>query len=548
MRAEPPCPRMCSWCWTGLAAWKGRRSTRRREPLRYILNHLNPEDRFNVISFSTDLTAFGSGLRPAAEAASAMAWSDKLNAQGSTDINRALLEAAAMVDRERPTYLIFLTDGLPTEGVTSSDQILKNFAAAAPASLRLFAFGVGYDVDTFLLDSLAQQHHGSTTYVQPGQPLDEIVSGFYAKISTPVLTDLSLDFGGLPVYDIYPQPLPDLFTGSQIVVVGRYQGGGAIDVTLKGQVEGQAAVFRYPEQVFTREASNESGVLSSLPRLWATRKIGYLLNQVRLNGPDKETIDQIVRLSIRYGIVTPYTSYLVTEPSALGAEAQQQIANDAFQQLQTQPAAPSSGRSAVEKAAGQGAMQSAESPAAAPADTAARVRSLGDRTFVLTNGIWTDTAFDPQKNTTVKVAFLSDDYFALARSDPSLAAALALGEQVIVLHNGVAYQVVEAGTSTSPLKLPPTATPAPADEGYPGSPGWHPTPNRNPAAGPRHCNPTAGCLPQTIRFAHLSGSHAPAWDSRFAGAEAHPPLKSQVMMIGGHRVRQSSFKGPIPNP
>ena len=107
-----------------------------------------------------------------------------LSAQGSTDINRALLEAAAMASderegNERPVYLIFLTDGLPTEGVRNSQKIIDNLAAAAPDNLRLFAFGVGYDVDTFLLDSLAQAHHGSTMYVLPDESLDEKLSAFY---------------------------------------------------------------------------------------------------------------------------------------------------------------------------------------------------------------------------------------------------------------------------------------------------------------------------------------------------------------------------------
>ena len=82
---------------------------------------------------------------------------------------------------------------------------------------------MGYDVDTYLLDSLAQAHHGATTYVLPEERLDETLSAFYEKISTPVLADLSLDFGEIGVYDLYPSPLPDLFSGSQIIVVGRYR-------------------------------------------------------------------------------------------------------------------------------------------------------------------------------------------------------------------------------------------------------------------------------------------------------------------------------------
>ena len=429
-----------------------------QEALRYILKHLNPADRFNVLAFSTGLESYAAGLRPADEADEALGWVDRLSAQGSTDINRALLEAASMADRERPTYLIFLTDGLPTEGVVDSQQILDNLQASAPGSLRLFAFGVGYDVDTFLLDSLAEAHHGASSYVLPGEPLDEILSAFYARVSAPVLTDLALDFGGLPVYDLYPTPLPDLFRGSQIILTGRYRQGGPTTVTLTGNINGQTQTFRFPDQVF----AEDSGQQSAIPRLWATRKIGYLLKQIRLKGPDQETIDQIVRLSIRYGIVTPYTSYLVTEDMPLGAAAQQRIADEQLKQMQAMPAAPASGQEAVERAADQSALAGAEAPAPAAAESANRVRIIGSRAFTLNGEQWVETAFDPESMETVKVAFLSPDYFSLAAADPGLAAAFALGEPVIALSGGVAYEVVPAGSDTRPLDLPAAATPLPA--------------------------------------------------------------------------------------
>ena len=438
-----------------------------QDALRYVLNHLNAEDRFNIIAFSTGLETYASGPRPAGEANEALGWVDRLSAQGSTDINRALLEAAAMVDRERPTYLIFLTDGLPTEGVVESQKILDNLAASAPSNLRLFSFGVGYDVDTFLLNSLSQGHHGTSTYVLPGERLDEALSTFYTKISTPVLTDLKLDFGNLSTYDLYPSPLPDLFKGSQIIAVGRYRQPGTADILLQGNVNGQTQTFHFPEQVFSDGNEQANDVLQTLPRLWATRKIGYLLNQVRLSGPDQETIDQIVRLSIRYGIVTPYTSYLVSEAMPLGAAEQERIANDQFSQLEAMPAAPSSGQAAVEKAAGQGAMADADAPASLSADSANLVRIVGARTFVFSEGKWIDTAFDPQTEKTVKVAFLSDDYFSLANSRPDLAAAFALGDAVIAFSDGVAYEVVPSGSAVQPLDLPTDVsqvqnTPSPA--------------------------------------------------------------------------------------
>ncbi len=423
-----------------------------RQAADFILSHLNAPDRFNIISFSTAVESYAPALRPANEAPQALRWVDKISAAGSTDINRALLEAAAMTHPERPTYLIFLTDGLPTQDVIDSAVILDNFNKAAPTNLRLFAFGVGYDVDTFLLDSLAQAHHGASSYVLPEQTIDEVVSGFYEKISTPVLTDLSLDFGSISTSDIYPAPLPDLFRGSQIIAVGRYREGGVSDVTLRGQLNGTGQSLSFPEQVFTVDNHAETGPLAALPRLWATRKIGYLLNQVRLQGATQEIIDQIVRLSIRYGIVTPYTSYLVTEPGALGSAAQHEIAQNQYNALQALPAAPASGQKAVQDAAGQGALAEAESAPQASVDMIGRVRLIGSRTFVLQDGKWIDTSFDPESMTTLKLAFLSEDYFAFLQAHPDLATAIALGEQVIVVTGGQAYE-----TTASPVSQPPAA-------------------------------------------------------------------------------------------
>lgn len=428
--------------------------------LQFILDNLNSGDRFYLLSFSSGMETYADGLRPASEAAQAAAWAQQLGAAGSTDINRALLEAADIADPERPTYLIFLTDGLPTEGVTDSEQILMNFEAQAPRSVKLFAFGVGYDVDTFLLDSLSQAHHGLSTYVRPGQALDEILSGFYARISTPVLTDLKIDFGGIQVYDLVPSPLPDLFKGSQVVVLGRYRTGGTGSLKLTGLINEQRQEFTFPQQVFAVNSSGDVSAAASLPRLWATRKIGALLQQVRLSGPDSETIDQIVRLSIRYGIVTPYTSYLVTEPMPLGAAAQEELSNKAFAEMETLAEQPAYGMDAVERAAGQGGMAQADVAPSYSKEVGQQVKAVGAKTFVMQEGIWVDTIFDPQQMQVVEVPYLSGDYFKLAETRPEAAGALALGEQVIVVLDGTAYQVIGADQAAEPsFTLPSTVLP-----------------------------------------------------------------------------------------
>jgi Ca-activated chloride channel family protein len=269
-----------------------------------------------------------------------------------------------------------------------------------------------------------------------------------------------LDFGDLSVYDLYPSPLPDLFSGSQIVVVGRYRGGGSETVTLSGIVNQVTQTFAFEEQNFTRDSRFRSGdTLATLPRLWATRKIGHLLNAVRLNGPDQESIDQIVQLSIRYGIVTPYTSYLVTEPLPLGFAEQERIAAKAMDDAEGDAFAPSFGQAAVEEAADQGKMAGADAPVEIVGEAAEMIRNVGSRTFVYANGIWIDTAFDPENMETVEVAFLSDDYFELVEAVPELAAAFSLGNQVIALSDGAAYQVVSSDEQVDAIEIPDSEPP-----------------------------------------------------------------------------------------
>jgi Ca-activated chloride channel homolog len=435
---------------------EGEKFQQAQQAARYILDNLNSEDRFNIISFSTGIDMYANVLRSSSEAETAKAWVDSLSSGGSTDINRALLEAAAIVDPERPAYLIFLTDGLPTEGVTDSASILKNISSDAPQNLRLFTFGVGYDVDTVLLDSLSQDHHGRSTYVQPGMKLDEVLSTFYNGISTPVLTNLDLNISGISTYDLYPAPLPDLFAGSQVILLGRYRVGGLADISLAGEVGGEKQVFSYNDQAF-EEQSPVDTTQAAIPRLWATRKVGYLLNEIRLHGANQEIIDQLVKLSIRYGIVTPYTSYLVTDQPALGAAEQSRLAGDTFNKMQAQPTAAASGQAAVQSAVDAGSMQAANSAPAPQGEASTTVKIIGSHTFVFTGGKWIDTTFDPDTIQTTKVEFLSKGYFDLINRYPELADAFTLGEQVIAFSDGVAYEVVPGQTTYQPGDA--TATP-----------------------------------------------------------------------------------------
>ncbi len=475
---------------------RGEKIEQAKEALNFVLDNLHDEDRFNVIAFSTSTRAYARDLVRADERGEARDFVDRLVASGSTDINRALLEALAMAEGERPTILIFLTDGLPTVGELHVDRIIDNVGDAAPENARIFPFGVGYDVNTTLLDTIAQNHRGASGYVRPEEAIDEKVSAFYAKVSTPLLVDLEIDFGDVDVFDLYPYPLPDLFAGTQLVVVGRYRNGGETTVTLEGEVNDRLQTFEFDDVLFHEEEgeAGSAGLTTSfIARLWATRKIGYLLQQIRLHGEADELVDEIVQLSIRYGIITPYTSFLVEETErALREEGRNEIVEEV--QATAEPAAES-GEKAVERSADEQALTEAEAPAAAPqglggAETdeygyeVSPVKYAGDKTFILHNETWIDTTYDPDKMTPVPVSFGSDDYFALVAAHPEWGKYFALGDHVIVVLDGTAYEVregdappvevdtaepqdeppVEVDTAEPQDEPPAEATPEPAEE------------------------------------------------------------------------------------
>lgn len=461
-----------------------------QDALAYVLGNLNEEDRFNVIAFSTGTRVFADELLPAREADEALDWVRDLEAIGSTDINEALLLALDQVDSRRPTVIIFLTDGLATQGETDPDAILRNVEREASDNVRLFAFGVGNDVDTFLLDSLVGEHRGASTYVREGERIDEAVTAFYAKVSVPVLADIELEIDGdVRLEDYYPDTLPDLFAGTQLSLAGRYRGDGNVDLTLSGEVNGEPVSYTYEDLRFRSYA----GGADFIPRLWATRKIGYLLNEIRLHGENEELVDSVIELSVRYGVITPYTSFLIDEDDIFTEHGRDSIAEE-FAATEAEASGVVTGEEAVERAAAEGDMASAEAPAELPPAMAVPppgmgggggemggggwgagapegafedgvvtvdevVRLVNDKTFVWRDGVWVDTAYDPGRYTPIQVGFASDDYFDLIAEEPVLGDYFALGQRVIVVYRGQAFEVVEGTAPPIDVEevLPPAA-------------------------------------------------------------------------------------------
>lgn len=443
---------------------EGDKLAQAKEAAIYVIDHLNPQDRFNIVTFSTGVRNYAPTLQRADDSGDYVTFINGLEALGGTNISGALLEAAAIADPQRPPTILFLTDGLATEGVVETALLLSNVGQAVPAGTRLFAFGVGDDVDTFLLDSLAESYRGTTTYVRPGQAIDEAVSSFYAKVSTPVLTNISLDFGDITVEQLYPDTLPDLFAGSQLVLTGRYRTGGPATITLRGTVNDQEQIFTYADNLF----HDGGGGDDFIPRLWATRAIGHLLNEIRLNGENPELVQSIVNLSIRYGIITPYTSYLIQEEDIFSDSGRDNLIEEAVNEMEA-PMAESSGSAAVDVAVTAGGLADADAPAPLPTITVADgsgnaapltqiVQFVGNKAFVYRDGLWIDTTYQADHQTPQQVGFASDGYFSLLDSAPEIGQYLALGSRVLFVYNGAAYEIVE-GEGASVITLPPTANP-----------------------------------------------------------------------------------------
>jgi Ca-activated chloride channel family protein len=544
---------------------EGEKMEQARAALLFVLDHLNQGDRFNIIAFSTGVRAFSTRPEPLSTLPEARRFVNNLSPEGSTDINRALLEAIDNADRQRPTIIIFLTDGLPTSGVVDTPLILNNIDQAAGSNLRIFPFGVGDDVDTILLDTLAEEQRGTSAYVRPGERVDEQVSAFYAKVSTPVLADISLDVPGIRLEDTYPFPLPDLFAGTQLIVAGRYRQGGPATVTLSGQVNGQTRTFRFDDLTFATDRQNSRSA-EFIPRLWATRKVGHLLNQIRLHGENRESIDEVVNLSIRYGIITPYTSFLVEEPElALRQEGRDFIVQEEFAEAAAAPSASVSGDEAVNKAVEQNAMAEAEMAAPLPMATAtpgfgmggstssteadsvvtgaAAVTAIDDKAFVLKDGIWTDTAFDPGLMTTTPLPFPSDLFLEFLIDHPESGKYFALGLRVIVVIDGLAYETVEGETDFIPDPLEPDeVTPS----NFP-----QPSPQAQADSGPVTSPPPAtGAETYTTLTASIAEGIAPL-EVNFSGELVGGPDNNQDFycvestFTFGDGISQSSSPGCI---
>jgi Ca-activated chloride channel homolog len=415
-----------------------------RAALRFGVNSLAARDRFGIVSFSGEEHLLSERTIAANEEGKkeALAFIEKMKATGGTNINDALLAAFKQLQGgERPQMIVLITDGQPTVGVTQASKILSNAREANKVNARLFTFGVGYDVNTLLLDGLANENRGTVGYIEPNEDIEIKVSNFFAKINHPVLNDVWIDWGGMQTDLIYPRTMPDLFHGSQLVILGRYR-TSARQLVLTGKINGRERRFVYDDLKF----SDKQGENDFLPHLWAMRRVGHLLDQIRLNGESKELRDEVVELGTRYGIVTPYTSYLVLEPGQRAQRLSGGIggAYNLERADRADEVSAVNGAVAVEMSRRKLELKEAEKVIPESAPPSSRMRQIAGKTFYLIDNVWTDSLFKGDaKLQVVNLKFGSDEYFNLIGQVPKLADYFALGQRVVVVWEGKVYRIEE---------------------------------------------------------------------------------------------------------
>ncbi len=448
-----------------------------KKALRFCVGSLNEGDRFNIIAFSgdvrrfqRDLTDFNAETRKQADA-----YIGAMQARGGTAFDEAVQAALEVAkDAKNVPMIVVMTDGNPTIGEQNVKAILDKARKANTRNARVFVFGVGYDVNTQLLDLMAEQNRGTREYVKPEEDIEVKVSSFYTKIANPVLSDVAVDFGDVEVEQVYPKKLPDLFHGGQLTMLGRYKRAGAGTITLRGKVGDEAKSFTYAVK-FTEGRDDDY-----LPRLWALRKVAYLLDEIRLHGENKELVEEVTRLGKLHGILTPYTSFLVVEEGAPIDPAVRRELSQAGERGRAHFGRVTEGKAAVQDSADLARAKSlpaAELPSSSLPGNARRsdvlgmgggwaparggrgddkaleqafrkaaaevIRQVAGKTFYAKdNGFWVDAAYDADDEAgIIDLKLWSDAFLALIKAHPEVGKYVTAHQKLIVVVGQKTYRI-----------------------------------------------------------------------------------------------------------
>jgi len=426
-----------------------------------IVSRLGEGETFNLLVYNEAVEFFAEApvVKSAATLRQAEVWIESIRARGGTNIHDALIEALRM----RPTpgalpIVLFMTDGLPTIGTISEKAIREVAVKGNPYEKRVFTFGVGLDVNTPLLSRIAAETRAKPTFVLSDKDVEAKIGRVFRSLSGPVLSDGNLrvlDSAGLAapgrVREVLPVRLPDLFHGDQLVVLGHYLGEEPLTFQVDGRHFGREKTFRVafdPDKATTKN--------SFVPRLWASRKIGVLIDEIRQAGADgdslaparqEELVSEIVKLSTEFGIMTEYTAFLALDGTDL-TRPDENIRRTAAT-MRERAVRERSGMAAVNQELNSNAM--AEQKVLNTANVyynsrleqvnVVNVRQVADRAFVNRNNRWIDTrvAGEPAATAPARVVeFGSEEFVKLVDElvKQNRQSVLALGGEIVMEING----------------------------------------------------------------------------------------------------------------
>jgi Ca-activated chloride channel homolog len=281
-----------------------------KETMKYCIENMNEGDTFNLIAFSNNLDRLFTAPQPNTKEnrEKALDYLAHRLGGGGTEMMPAVMAALEPPpDKQRLRIVCFETDGYVGNDMQIADAVKKNIGSS-----RFFVFGCGNSVNRYLLDKMAQLGRGEVEYVTLNRHGDEVAEAFQRKIGTPLLTDVSIDWGNLPVSEVYPKQQPDLFSGKPLTFTGRYKGSGHGDITIRGKVAGTPCTRKLSVSLPSQEPSHD--VLASL---WARTRIEDLMDSDLSgiqNGKPQDTVkDEITKLGLEFRLMTQFTSFVAVE-------------------------------------------------------------------------------------------------------------------------------------------------------------------------------------------------------------------------------------------
>ncbi|MCI0487509.1 MAG: VIT and VWA domain-containing protein [Blastocatellia bacterium] len=280
-----------------------------KETMKLALDGLYPNDTFNLITFAGDThILFPEPVPATAEnLGKAQAFLASRSGRGGTEMMKAIRAALAPSDKQNHIRIVcFMTDGYIGNDMEIISEIQKH------PNARVFSFGIGSSVNRFLLDKMAEHGRGEVEYVTLSDDGSAAARRFHERVRNPLLTDISIDWGGLPVADVYPARIPDLFSAKPVILSGRYTGSGRGVIRLQGNMSGRAFMREIP--VALPELETRHDVLATL---WARTRIDDLMSQ-DYNGLQQGTAradiqETITNLGLEFRLMTQFTSFVAVE-------------------------------------------------------------------------------------------------------------------------------------------------------------------------------------------------------------------------------------------